>query len=156
MAGCKSSDTCLIHICSRTNGPLIWVHACLGSRGICVSETEWEREREQPCLTTPTTDQSELGGGEKNELISLSSGGISPNLSPSQEALVNELKQSILSLPSLPSPPVLSCSTGDSADLTNYFWAHPFTFTFVFPITHIHIQLKKKRRWEKCTHLHHE
>lgn len=41
---------------------------------------KWDRVsgRAGPCLTTPTKDQS--GSEEKNELISFSSGGISPNL----------------------------------------------------------------------------
>lgn len=75
--GCKSSDTCLCHICSRTHGCWFqcmraWAHvAC-----VCVSDTERERDREA-ALPRCTYDGS-VGGEEKNELISLSSGGISP------------------------------------------------------------------------------
>ena len=104
VAACESSDTCLIHICSGTHGWLIWACACLGSHGVCVSEKEWgrdrqrEREREKERERERERERArerERGGlaslhlrrisrrVEKNELISLSSGGISPNLFPS-------------------------------------------------------------------------
>lgn len=53
----------------------------LASHGMCISETEWEAESERSvCASLHLRRIS--SGVEKNELISLSSGGISPNLFP--------------------------------------------------------------------------
>ena len=63
VAGCTSSHTCVIHICCRTHGRLVWAWTRPGSHGMCVSETEWEGAR--GAAVPHYTDDRSVGGRRK-------------------------------------------------------------------------------------------